>query len=388
MENRQPTYPGRVVLTPVPGAANTYDMTRADDPTVEGTPLNKETLLQDATCAILDIPDTSVPNDAFVKLALGIGKYGYVIHVQYPDGSPAEGFTLTGLNAPDGTSAVTNSNGDAVGVSTAQSVTIGVSSPYIDIQDVSGVVVQSTGILTSQTITVEPIDGYATITTSKTVSISPIAETFDACCVGGGGPGGGGISGTGGGGGYATNALAITCEGNRTLAITIGAGGQYTGASAGQPAGSVGGTTAITSGQTQILSANGGNPGRMYIYNSNNPGGVGNGNGGGSDNSGYGGNSGIHIFNDSNLPLAGGGGGSAGQSVRDQRLPGGKPYGGYGAGDIGDIVKTVNATAGRGPGGGGGGGGKVGVGTTHQQGANGASGAVYLRFHYLNNVSA
>ena len=70
MENRQPTYPGRVILTPVPGTANTYDMTRADEPTVDGTPLNKETLLQDTTCALLDIPNTSVPNDAFMKLAL------------------------------------------------------------------------------------------------------------------------------------------------------------------------------------------------------------------------------------------------------------------------------------------------------------------------------
>lgn len=39
--DRVPTYPGRVVLTPVSGKNNTYDMTRADEPVVEGTPLNK-----------------------------------------------------------------------------------------------------------------------------------------------------------------------------------------------------------------------------------------------------------------------------------------------------------------------------------------------------------
>lgn len=39
--DRVPTYPGRVKLVPVPGQANTYDMVRADEPTVEGTPLNK-----------------------------------------------------------------------------------------------------------------------------------------------------------------------------------------------------------------------------------------------------------------------------------------------------------------------------------------------------------
>lgn len=41
--DRVPTYPGRVIMTPVPGQANTYDMIRADDPTVVGTPLDKAT---------------------------------------------------------------------------------------------------------------------------------------------------------------------------------------------------------------------------------------------------------------------------------------------------------------------------------------------------------
>lgn len=41
--DRVPTYPGRVVLTPVDGQANTFDMVRADDPIIEGTMLNKAT---------------------------------------------------------------------------------------------------------------------------------------------------------------------------------------------------------------------------------------------------------------------------------------------------------------------------------------------------------
>lgn len=39
--DRVPTNPGRVILTPVPGQANTYDMVRADSPLVVGTPLDK-----------------------------------------------------------------------------------------------------------------------------------------------------------------------------------------------------------------------------------------------------------------------------------------------------------------------------------------------------------
>lgn len=39
--DRVPTYPGRVKMMPVSGQANTYDMVRADNPTVEGTPIDK-----------------------------------------------------------------------------------------------------------------------------------------------------------------------------------------------------------------------------------------------------------------------------------------------------------------------------------------------------------
>lgn len=49
MQDRVPTYPGRVKLTPVAGQADTYDLIRADQPTQEGTPLSKATLLSDGT---------------------------------------------------------------------------------------------------------------------------------------------------------------------------------------------------------------------------------------------------------------------------------------------------------------------------------------------------
>lgn len=40
-KDRVPNYPGRVTLTPVSGQPDTFDMTRADEPVVEGTPINK-----------------------------------------------------------------------------------------------------------------------------------------------------------------------------------------------------------------------------------------------------------------------------------------------------------------------------------------------------------
>ena len=52
MKDRLPLYPGRVKLNPVTGQENTYDMVRADSPVQEGTPLNKASLLKDATAVL------------------------------------------------------------------------------------------------------------------------------------------------------------------------------------------------------------------------------------------------------------------------------------------------------------------------------------------------
>lgn len=71
MQDRVPLYPGRVKMTPVAGQANTYDMTRADDPTQAGTPLNKATFLKDATAALYGLGASAVPDDVFAEL----GKY-------------------------------------------------------------------------------------------------------------------------------------------------------------------------------------------------------------------------------------------------------------------------------------------------------------------------
>lgn len=68
MKNRVPTYPGRVTMTPVAGAANTYDMVRADVPVEEGTPLNEETLLQKSTAALLGLGEDATPDDALKAL--------------------------------------------------------------------------------------------------------------------------------------------------------------------------------------------------------------------------------------------------------------------------------------------------------------------------------
>lgn len=68
MQDRVPLYPGRVKMTPVAGQANTYDMVRADDPTQAGTPLNKATLLKDATAALYGLGTGAVPDEVLAEL--------------------------------------------------------------------------------------------------------------------------------------------------------------------------------------------------------------------------------------------------------------------------------------------------------------------------------
>lgn len=94
MQDREPTYPGRVTLTPVYGLANTYDMERADRPLQQGTPLNKASLLKDATAALYGLGTGAVPDDVLSKLSKGVlaqtaGKYTKHIGTlgEYPVGN-------------------------------------------------------------------------------------------------------------------------------------------------------------------------------------------------------------------------------------------------------------------------------------------------------------
>ena len=75
-------------MTPVAGQPNTYDMTRADEPTQIGDPLNKVNLLQDAVAQMFGLFNTSVPNDVFNFL----GKFN--LHWWMANGYIAPYYTL------------------------------------------------------------------------------------------------------------------------------------------------------------------------------------------------------------------------------------------------------------------------------------------------------
>lgn len=72
MKDRIPLYPGRVKLNPVTGQENTYDMVRADEPTQEGTPLNKASLLKDETAALYGKGADAVPDDILSILSKAV----------------------------------------------------------------------------------------------------------------------------------------------------------------------------------------------------------------------------------------------------------------------------------------------------------------------------
>ena len=55
VEDRVSTYPGRVILKPVSGAENTFDMQRADLPLSEGTPINKRLFDSKSDCLTEDV---------------------------------------------------------------------------------------------------------------------------------------------------------------------------------------------------------------------------------------------------------------------------------------------------------------------------------------------
>lgn len=79
MQDRVSNHPGRWLLTPVAGQTNVYDFTRADDPTVIGTALNKATLLTDATAAMINAlvgSTPATPDEALNGLATALAAIG------------------------------------------------------------------------------------------------------------------------------------------------------------------------------------------------------------------------------------------------------------------------------------------------------------------------
>ena len=343
----------------------------------------KEETLSPETAALYELDDTAAPDNVFIILALGAGKYGYGITVKYPDGTPAAGLSVTGVTDRLGKAITTDENGYFLAVSENNEISFSIKSPYFDIANISNQAVNAAGVLTRQTVefAYKTYENYVLLTTSQVMKFSR-AYKLDLTAVGGGG-GSTGVNtksafGAGGGGGYVETQLDIDVDTSDKLTVTIGAGGSIHYITNATTAGNPGGHTAVDKGSIRLVSAYGGTG--SGVNNGVPFQGTGNGNGGVRSNSVVNPTNGTgFIFNDASLGLAGGGGGGgflagAGQT----EMKGGTPNGANGG-----YVDTNNNTAYRagsaGVGGGGGAGGSQQI-STKADASPGGTGGVYIRF--------
>lgn len=258
---------------------------------------NWDKTLKSYTKQLLGIPESSTPDDAFMALLVGTTSKAYRVKVQYPDGTPAVGYTVSGIDALPTTTLVTDANGMCLGKSESTTPTISVAQKYEDVKAAS-VTVESVGTITDVTITLEYMEDVITVTSSfsKPSSISPKCTAIDYLLIGGGGGSGktamigsmntesGAAGGGGGGGGYYKKGTIMAPENGVTFAIAIGAPGAI-----GTDGKNGGATTISINGQLKG-NANGGgggkagsavdNDGSTVRTGTGGAGGVGNGNGG------------------------------------------------------------------------------------------------------------
>lgn len=346
----------------------------------------KEETLSPETAALYELDDTAAPDDVFIILALGAGKYGYGITVKYPDGTPAAGLSVTGVTGRLGEAIITDENGYFLAVSENNKISFSIKSPYFDIANISNQAVNAAGVLTRQTVefAYKTYEDYILLTTSQVMKFSR-AYKLDLTAVGGGGGGVGPTgrgqygAGGGGGGGYAKSLLDVNILKDEILKIVIGSGGPYgTYTSTGTIIASNGGITSIEKNDVEILTVNGGSGGKGWFGSSGTTaGGIGNGNGGAELANGT--NATIFIFNDQSLGLAGGGGGGGSGSGNASQQYSGQPFGARGSYARDDVGLDIASAGAAGLGGGGGGSGS-GANNAFGSPSKGGAGGVYLRW--------
>ena len=298
-----------------------------------GDALGKATLLTDATCMLLDLPDTATPDDAFNKLVLPDGKYAVKVKVLSPGGRPMNGITINGITTYAGKTAVTNSSGMVLGYSDTQSVNLTAVNDRYDISgDKSVSVTLEAGTLNQVTIQFSRISiTQQTFSTSQTIRFSPDVDTFDCSAIGGGNNGASGrydssyrYGGKGGNAGAVDNKSNIQNDEN-TINIIVGAvggssqvGSHITAAGGG---GASGGSGSKSGPYSETNGKDGGST-SGFLYPPTSVGGAGGGGGSqmdadgvianpGSGGSPGGGSGSLYKGVDGTLPGAGGGGGGS-----------------------------------------------------------------------------
>lgn len=240
---------------------------------------NWNNTLKSYTKQLLSLPDSAIPDDAFMALVVGTDSRAYRVTVKYPNNTPAIGFTISGLSAIPNASLVTNKDGIAMGKSSNTTVSITVEKKYDDIL-AKTVSVTSTGTITDVTIILEYDRANKTVRSSGKLptNVSALCTGIEYVLVAGGGSGGYSLrsagvysapsaGGSGGGGG---NAVKDTLQfaPNADIDIIIGAGGPepprdpYSIIDERKPTqGSSGGNSQLLLGTTVLKSVSGGGGG-------------------------------------------------------------------------------------------------------------------------------
>ena len=284
MEDRIPTpgQEGRVLITPEDGSAPYYaTIEMADNPTQAGTPLNKETLLQDSTEKEIfgDIADRTV-DEAFMGI---MGKIALIMQnvasmtltVTDMAGTPLQGVYVSGIFDEDGNAVATNASGQIVGYVAEGTTNLSVSG-YADIINYSEQFEAVKGQSYTKTIAVTTRN-FLKITSTQNVRFSGNVDRVDVTAVGGGGSAGEAHSGSGtygatggsGGGGFCVVEEDVTFTPNTNYSAVVGAGGNN----------SAGGTSSFL-GVSAAGGARGEDAENGPSYPSGGSGGAGNGNGG------------------------------------------------------------------------------------------------------------
>jgi hypothetical protein len=241
---------------------------------------NWNNTLKSYTKQLLSLPDSAIPDDAFMALVVGTDSRAYRVTVKYPNNTPAIGFTISGLSAIPNASLVTNKDGIAMGKSSNTTVSITVEKKYDDIL-AKTVSVTSTGTITDVTIILEYDRANKTVRSSGKLptNVSALCTGIEYVLVAGGGSGAYslktygiyGVPFAGGSGGGGGNAVKDTLQfaPNADIDIVIGAGGPEPPVISGnihgdrQPTqGSSGGDSQLLLGTTVLKSVTGGGGGR------------------------------------------------------------------------------------------------------------------------------
>lgn len=188
---------------------------------------SKVQTLSNYTRSLLSIASGSTPDDAFLALFVGVGKYRYKIKVCYPDGKPVVGCSITGVSAIAGKSLITDSDGICLAVSESANPTISAISQYADL-DSSSVLVNSTGTITSVDIFLKEKESYVLYTSTTSLVLSHMVSTIDIGGIGGGCQGSAesdhdGVGGSSAEGRYSKGVQINSQDDNLILKLEIGA---------------------------------------------------------------------------------------------------------------------------------------------------------------------